>query len=421
MVKKIKLPNGLRVLFVPQKAGLTSTVLVLVEAGSEYETKDINGLSHFLEHMCFKGTAKRPEFGAIAQELDALGAEYNAFTGQEYTGYWAKVEKRKFPDILELISDLYLNPIFNPEEIEKERGVVTEELNMYEDTPMRKVQDLFNELLHGDQPAGWDVGGRKEVIQRLLREDFIKYRNKHYVASKTIVIISGNFNRKLATRRIKEYFGGLPKAVKAKKIKTKLGQRHARTLAKFKESEQGHLVIGVPAFNVFDDRRVVLSVLANVLGGGMSSRLFRKVRDELGAAYYIRAETESALDHGNLAVSAGVAHPKTEEVIKAIIAEFKRLRDEPVPKKELQKAKDHLTAGLVLGLETSDQLASFYGGQEVLKGSFVSPEEFVRKVQAVTAEEIRKVAKLIFKKEKLNLAVIGPYRDEAKLKKLLSI
>ena len=172
--KKITLPNGLRILLVPRAASLAASVLILVEAGSEYETKRINGLSHFLEHMMFKGTTNRPRVGQIAEELDALGAQYNAFTGQEYTGYWAKVEARKLPNILEIVSDLYLNPVFNAEEIEKERGVVIEEMNMDEDTPRRKIWDDFSLLLYGDQPAGWDVSGKKEIIKRLAKDDFIK-------------------------------------------------------------------------------------------------------------------------------------------------------------------------------------------------------------------------------------------------------
>ena len=205
MLKKKILDNGLRIILAPQKGSLTATSLVLVEAGSEYETKDINGLSHFLEHMCFKGTTSRPKSGMISEELDSLGAEYNAFTDQQYTGYWAKVEKNKLADALELISDLYINPIFNQEEINKERGVVIEELNMYEDTPMRKVGDYFNNVIFGNQPAGWDVGGTKEVISKLNREHFVEYRARHYVPAKTIVVISGNFSEPKVFKDIKKY------------------------------------------------------------------------------------------------------------------------------------------------------------------------------------------------------------------------
>ena len=225
MVKKIVLKNGLRIILAPQKSSQAATALVLVEAGSEYETKNINGLSHFLEHLAFKGTVKRPQPGMIAAELDALGSEYNAFTSQEYTGYWAKAQNKKLPKILDIVSDLYLNPIFNPQEIEKERGVVIEEINMFEDTPMRRVHDFFMELLYGDQPAGRDVGGRKEVIRRLQREDFLKYRTKHYVPQATTIVVSGNFDEGKTVRIIKTIFGGIKKQPKSPKFKTKEFQK----------------------------------------------------------------------------------------------------------------------------------------------------------------------------------------------------
>jgi len=420
MVKKFKLKNGLRIIFVPQK-GPTATAMVLVEAGSEYETKKINGLSHFLEHLCFKGTKKRPEPGMISRELDSLGAESNAFTNQEYTGYWAKVQKRNFEKILEIIADLYLNPIFNPKEIDKERGVVIEELNMYEDTPMRKVEEIWYNLVYGDQPAGWDIGGKKELVKNIKREEIIKYRARHYVASKTLVVVSGNFNAQKTKTLIQKYFGSLPKTARLKKAKTKTPAKGPKAIAKFKKSEQDHLVLGVPGFDIFDKRRYALYVLASVLGYGMSSRLFHKIREELGAAYYVRANSNEALDHGEFSVATGTANPKTEAVIGAILREFSRLKEELVSQKELKKAKDIIISSMVMGLETSDQLANFYGIQEILAEKLFSPEEISKRVRAVTAEDVRAVARAIFKKERLSLAVIGPYKDARKFKKLLSV
>lgn len=420
MVSKITIPNGLRIILAPQ-GSLAATVLVLVEAGSEYETKKINGLSHFLEHMCFKGTTKRPDTGMIAQELDSLGAEYNAFTSQEYTGYWAKAEKEKIKQLIDLIGDLYLNPIFNPQEIEKERGVVIEEINMYEDTPMRKVQDYFGRLLYGDQPAGWDVAGTKEILMKLSREDFVKYRGEHYIAPATVVVIAGGFEEKKVLKQIKDLFGDLPKKGKILKPKTKESQKSPQILAKFKKADQSHLVLGVRAFDVFDKRRHALGVLSNILGGGMSSRLFRRVREELGAAYYIRSGVDLLLDHGFLSVSSGVTHPKVNEVIGVILEEFKRLTVEPVSAEELQKAKDHMVGNLILGLETSDGLAGFHGEQEILSGETESPKKVMENIRKVTSEEIMAVAKHIFKNDRLNLAIIGPYKTGAPFKKILTL
>lgn len=419
MFKKTTLKNGLRLILVPQPATLAATVLILVEAGSEYETKRINGLSHFLEHMVFKGTTNRPKSGMIAHELDSLGAEYNAFTGNEYTGYYAKVQKEKVDKAIDIVSDLYLNPIFNPAEIEKERGVIIEEINMYEDTPMRRVHEFFTGLLYGDQPAGWDIAGQKEVIQTLMQEDFIKYRGEHYVAPKTVVVVSGNFDEKMIRVQAEKAFSHLKKEKVIKKPATHEKQAEPELVLKYKESDQSHLVLGVRAFDIFDKRRHALQVLGDVLGGGMSSRLFHKVREELGAAYYVKADSDLMLDHGYFAVSAGVDHGKIEAVIKVILEEMKRLTKELVPAEELQKSKDHMIGNFILGLESSDELGSFYGGQEIVTKKLLSPDEIIKKVKNVKAEEIREVAKFIFQNSKLNLAVIGPYKEEESFRKIL--
>jgi predicted Zn-dependent peptidase len=417
--KKIVFPNGLRLILVPQPQSVAATVLILVEAGSEYETKRVNGISHFLEHLVFKGTAKRPQVGKIAEELDALGAEYNAFTGQEYTGYWAKAEHRKLPRIFELISDLYLNPIFNPAEIEKERGVIIEEINMYEDTPMRRAQELFGRALYGDQPAGWDIAGEKKIVQRITREEVIRYRAAHYVPGATVVVVAGSFTAARVQEEVKAAFGALPRGRKEAKSRTRVGRPAVRALVKFKKSDQTHLVVGVPACTVFDAERYPLEVLANVVGGGMSSRLFRRIREELGAAYYVRAGVELFADHGHFAVSVGADHAKVPLVLTTVREELARLTRELVGARELAKAKDHLVGGLFLGIETSDELASFYGGQEIITRKLERPEEVARRVRKVTAADVQRVARAFFRDSHLSLAAIGPYRTNAPFLKLL--
>src|SRR3989344_7246823 len=207
--KKIVLGNGLRIILNSRKESLTTTVLVLVATGSKYETKEISGISHFLEHLCFKGTTNRPTALKITSELDALGAEYNAFTGEEYTGYHAKADARHTDKILEIVSDLYVNPIIPKEEIEKEKGVIIEEINMYEDLPMRKVQEVFTELLYGDQPAGWPIAGKKEVIQRMTREEIVNYRNAHYVGKATAILVSGAFDETAVMKKIEAGFANV--------------------------------------------------------------------------------------------------------------------------------------------------------------------------------------------------------------------
>jgi len=405
------LGNGLRVIFVPEPHSLATMAMVLVEAGSKYEPRELNGISHFLEHMCFKGTTKRPTALKIASELDGLGAQYNAFTSHEYTSYYAKARNESLDKILDAVADLYLDPLFEEKEIEKEKGVIVEEINMYEDRPEKKVQDLFMELLYGDQPAGWPVAGKKEVIQKVGREDFVNYRAKHYVPQATIVVIAGKFNEEKTPKKIEEYFDSLPKGPKGVKIAVKESQDAPKELVHFKKSDQTHLVLGFRAFSILDDRRFTLDVLSDILGGGMSSRLFQKIREEMGAAYYVGAGAALYSDHGEVSMSAGIDHKKIREVIMAAIQEFARLKDENVSEEELKRTKDHLIGNLYLSLETSDQLGYFYGGQEVMGLELKTPEELANRLNAVSAEDIRTLARELFVLEGLNLALVGPFEN----------
>ncbi|MEK7657805.1 MAG: pitrilysin family protein [Patescibacteria group bacterium] len=417
---KITLENGLRIITAPKPDSLTVTVLVLVEAGSKYETKEINGISHFLEHMCFKGTKKRPRSIDINSEFDGIGAVNNAFTGHEYTGYYAVAEPRHFDKILDLVSDIYLNSVLPEKEIDKERGVIIEEINMYEDLLKRKVQELFTGLLYGDQPAGWDIAGRKEVIQKLSRNDFLKYRDEHYLAQATIIAAAGNIPEQ-AVEKIKKIFGGVKIGDKIGKIKTIEKQKKPEVMTRFKKTSQAHLVLGVRAFDIFDERRHAVNVLADILGGSMSSRLFQKIREEMGAAYYVGVDADLYTDHGYLAAFAGVDNKKIIEVIEAILEEFKKMAVQKVAEKELQKAKDHLTGTMMISLETADALANFYGGQELMTKEILTPKELAVKIQAVKAEEIQAVAKDIFQNNKLNLAIIGPFKDKERFEKILTL
>ncbi len=419
MFKKIVLDNGMRVILVPQKDSLSTTVLVLVEAGSKYETKEINGVSHFLEHMCFKGTKKRPKPIDIAVELDSLGAAYNAFTAQEYTGYYAKVRSNHLDKALDIISDIYLNQIFDSQEIKKEKGVIVEEINMYEDDPKRKIWSIFMELLYGDQPAGWDIAGTKETVRNMRQADFFKYHQDNYVAKATIVVVAGSFNESEALDKVKNYFNGISTAEKISKEKTKESQSQPGIILKYKDTDQTHIVLGTRAFDVFDKRRYVLDILSGVLGGGFSSRLWRKIRDEMGAAYYVGCGDDLYSDHGYLVVPAGIDTSRVDEIISAILGELKRLVSEEIGGKDLDLAKEHLIGDLVLGLETSNSLAGFYGGQEILTKKIITPEQLIEKLKSVSAKEVMDLAQDIFKNEKLNLAIIGPFKEKEKFEEIL--
>lgn len=403
--------NGLTLLLVPTPGSIATTFMVLARAGSKYETKTMNGISHFLEHMMFKGTETRPSALQISSELDGVGAQYNAFTGHEMTAYYAKVKNEFGLRALDIISDLYLNPIFDEKEIEKEKGVIVEEINMYEDLPQRKVQELFLQCVYGDQPAGWPIAGSRENVRSFGREDFLRYRKAHYVPQATVLVVAGGFEPREVISFLRKQFSHVFAGAKSPKKKVIDSQAKPRELIFSKESDQTHLVLGFRAFSLFDRRKYVLQVLTDVLGGGMSSRLFHRIREEMGAAYYVRASDDLYSDHGFLSMSAGVTHAKAKDVLRAGLQEFSRLCKEKVSEKELVKAKDHIIGTFSLSLETSDEVALFYATQEILSMRLQRPEEAIQKIRAVTAEDMRGVARTLFRANRLNFALVGPFQQ----------
>ncbi len=416
---KTTLKNGLRVITVPMADNPSVTVLVMVQVGSKYENKKNSGLSHFLEHMVFKGTARRPKAIDISKELDSIGSHYSAFTAQEFTGYYAKADKRHLDKIIDIISDMYLNPLFEQSEIEKEKGVIVEELRMYEDLPQQKVQEIFMELLYGDNPAGWNIGGTETNVRSFTKDDFQEYRKKHYVASSTIVVVSGSFDESTILSKIEKAFETISQDNKGTKLPVSEIQKEPQVLLQLKETDQTHLVLGNRSFSTTDPRIPTMLVLTTILGRGMSSRLFSKMRDTLGICYYVRAENNTFTDHGYFAISAGVDNTRVLEAIDGIVEECQRLKDEIVTEDEIKKAKDYISGTTMLELETSDSRAEYCGYQESIKNRIDNPDELIKKVQAVTALDINKLAKEIFVNESLNFALVGKMKDEAKIKEHL--
>ncbi|MFH1455134.1 MAG: pitrilysin family protein [bacterium] len=416
---KKKLKNGMRIITVPMKENPTTTVLVLVETGSKYENKDNNGISHFLEHMCFKGTSRRPSAFDITKELDTIGAHYNAFTGQEYTGYYAKSDYKNLDTILDVVSDMYLNPIFPEKEIEKEKGVIIEEINMYQDLPQRMVWDVFHKLLYGDHPAGWNIAGTKEIIKKINRADFIDYRSKHYVANATTVVVAGKINEKDVFKKVSTAFKDIGKWKKDDKEKVLENQKTPQASIHYKDTDQTHIILGVRSFNTYNKYNPIIMVMDSVLSGGMSSRLFQKLRDEMGICYYVGADNNEYTDHGFFSVFAGVDSKRVKEAVTTILVEMNELKNNLVKSEELNKAKQHLIGSLNLGLESSNSLAMYYGGQEVLRKELKKPEDIIKEIKAVTADEIKFVAERIFKDGGLNLAIVGKFKDDKEFKEIL--
>ena len=421
MFEKTTLKNGLRVITVPVKNTKAVTVLVLVGTGSKYEKKEINGISHFLEHMFFKGTKKRPSTLKIAETLDKIGGTFNAWTSKEFSGYFAKVDSRHLDLALDWVSDIFLNSKIETQQLEKEKGVIIEELNMYLDTPVKYIGDLWEKLLYGGQPAGWKTIGTKENILRFKRKDFLNYLKNHYSVLNSIVCVAGNFNQKEILPKIKKYFKKIRKKPPLGKIAVKESQEKPGLLLYFKKTDQTHLSLGVRGYDLFGPQRYAQEILATILGGNMSSRLFTKIRGEKGLAYYIQTDSELYTDSGYLVTQTGVPHQDVIKVINLILEEYKNVRDKKISKEELQKAKDYLKGSLNLSLESSDAQASFYAFQELLTGKILTVEEKLKMIEKVSSDDIQNVAKEIFKPQKLNLVLIGPHKNDKLFKEILTI
>lgn len=421
------LPNGLRVFAIPMPSFESATVLVMVSAGSRYESNHNNGISHFLEHMAFKGTKKRPKAIEISTLIDGIGGECNAFTGKETTGYYIKSKADHITLSMDILSDMLQNSLFRESEIDKERGVILEEINLYEDTPVRKIGDVYERLLYGDTPMGWDIAGQKEVIKKIKKQDFLSYLAGLYSAHNITVVVAGGIDSTKTLGLVDKYFGRMKRFDTKRYAKIIEAQTKPSVLVKHKKTEQVHLALGVRTVSLSHKDRYALAVLSAILGGGMSSRLFHEVREKRGLAYYVRSSSDHYQDCGSLVTFSGVDPKRVEEAIKVMIDVYQKIAhpkskgDGHISKEELKKAKEFIKGHLVLELEDSRAVASFYAVQELLEKSIDNVEEILAKIEKVTLEEVQEVGKKYFTNANLNLAVIGDFPDGQRFEKLLEL
>ncbi|HEX8965614.1 MAG TPA: pitrilysin family protein [Patescibacteria group bacterium] len=420
--KKV-LKNGLRLIVVPMESFESATVLVMVGAGARFENKQNNGISHFLEHMAFKGTEKRPSAIAIAGAIDGIGGEFNAFTDKEITGYYVKANAAHVELCIDILSDMLQNSKFDATELDKERGVIIEEINMYEDSPMQKLSDIYEELLYGDTPMGWDVAGTKDVIRSVKREDFLSYMNSLYSPSNMTVVVAGGVKVEEVEKMVEKYFSKMKAFDTVRYDKVIDSQEEPKVLLKPKKTEQVHIAVGVRTVSMHHEDRYALQVLASLLGGGMSSRLFEEVREKRGLAYYVYSRSMMFSDCGSFVSQAGVDPKRVKDAIEVIVAEYKRItKPGNITAQELKKAKEYLKGHFVLGLEDSETVANYYAKQEILEGGKLqTPVEKLEKIDSVTAEQVEKVAQKYFTEKTLNLAVIGNFEDGQEFKSLLKL
>lgn len=420
-IDESKIENGLTVLSSAVAGTKSATVLLLVKAGSRYETKKLNGIAHFAEHMFFKGTKKRPTSLQIVSEIDGLGAEFNAFTSKEYTGFYIKAASSHLDLISEVLSDMLLNSKFDQEEIDRERNVIAEELRMYLDTPMRHIGDVYEELLYGDQPLGWDTVGTLESLKNINRDDFLAYNSKYYLGPNMVFNISGDVTETKAKELAEKYFSALPNQSSPAFLPVKFEQDKPQLKLFYKDSEQAHLCLGVRGYPLGNPDRYKIAVLNAILGSSMSSRLFIQLRERRGLAYYVRSGVEEYHDSGSLAAQAGVEPKNINEAIKVLLAEFNLIANQEPDEAELTKAKEYLKGRLVLELEDSREVATMFGLQQLLEGKTRTPEAIMAEVDKITSAEVTEVAQKLFKNPSLNLAIIGPFKDETKFIKDLKL
>jgi predicted Zn-dependent peptidase len=420
--ERTTLDNGLRLLTASMPQVASTTCFVFLAAGSRYETAETNGIAHFAEHMFFKGTERRPTARDIGMAIDGIGGEFNAFTGKEYTGYYVKCAAQHQGIAFDVLTDMLRHSKFLEEEIEREKGVIVEEMNMYFDTPRDSIGGVYDDLLYGDQPLGWDIIGRKETVRGATRQTFLDYIGRWYKPSRMVVGIAGRLDGDVQAE-VERLFGDLePGAADAPPpLKALPNGSGARVKVETKQSDQAHLVIGVPSRPLDHPDRYILQVLATVLGGGMSSRLFTEVRERRGLAYYVYSVNQSYTDAGSLHAQAGVDINRIDEAVSTIVDQLKRIVDEAVPVDELEKAKNFAKGRFVLQLENPQGLILFGLRREVLEGAAVEPDEILAAIDAVTVEDVRRVAQEVVGSNALRLALIGPFEDADRFEKLLTV
>jgi predicted Zn-dependent peptidase len=416
--QRTTLANGARVLTAPMSHAQSVSCFLMYAAGSRYERREESGIAHFAEHLFFKGTERRPTARDIATEIDAIGGEFNAFTGKEVTAYYVKCAAETRDVALDVLVDMLRNSRFDADEIEREKGVIVEEMNMYADTPRSYIGNVWERHVYGDQPLGWDIIGTEETIRAATRETFAGYLDRWYRPERMVIGLGGRVGDDVS-ERLEQLLGDLPAEATGTPEAVVLPEDGGPVRIHTKQSDQAHLVIGAPSYPHGHPDRYALQLLATVLGGGMSSRLFTEVRERRGLAYYVYCGNNSYADAGTLAAQAGVDLNRIDEAVETIVAELRRVVTESVPADELEKARSFAKGRFVLGLESPHATIMFGLRREVLEGRAIEPDEVLAGLDAVTVEDLERVAAEILGGS-LRLAVIGPFDDPARFERLLA-
>lgn len=414
------LANGLTLITIDLPRLESVTTLVAVGAGSRYEVRKINGISHFLEHMFFKGSKKYPGAELIANLVDGVGAINNAATSKEFTHYWIKSSGKYVELALDILSSMIKESLLSNEEIEREKGVIVEELRMYRDLPQRYVWDLYEKLQFGDQPLGWDIGGDEKTVNSITQQDLFSYMDSLYTPKNMVLVLAGKLPKNLLTL-VEKYFNNLPKRSKFSfKPYVKTKQSQVRAGLYYKKTDQANIVLGVEGYDRYSKKRFAARVLSTILGEGMSSRLFLQVRERRGLAYHIGCDYSPFVDTGVFTVDAGIKLEKIEEGLKIIKQELEKVTSVKVTAGELKKVKEMIRGRLAIRAESTNFLAEYFGVNFILDREIETFEQFLKQIDSVTEEDVIAVAKDLIKNQKFNLQIIGPFKDHDPFIKILN-
>ncbi len=405
------LKNGVRLVVAPMTGTETATVLAMFGTGSRAEVPTEMGIAHFTEHLFFKGTPKRPTTLDVAAAIEDVGGEFNAFTDKEHTAYYTKLPAKHLERGFDFISDLVSHPLLPEDEVEREKSVIIEEINMYEDTPMRNVAEIIDTTVWGDTPMGWPIAGTRETVTAISRQQVADFIKTHYTAENLVLVITGNVTEQNVQELAAQYFGQLPSPAPAKPVAATLTVG-PRQMIKTKATEQTHFVLAFPTFAISDPRRPILRVLATLLGGGMSSRLFISVRERQGLCYYIHAQAQQFSDTGLLQIQAGVDTTRLNQALQATAKEVARLKSELAEPAELQRAKEIIKGRLLIRMEDSEELANLFANQLSTGQSLQTPDDLIAQIDNVTSEQVKTLAEELFVSPELSLATVGPVKAE---------
>ena len=412
------LSNGLRVVTAPLDHAKSEACYVMLAAGSRYERAGNRGIAHFAEHMFFKGTERRPSSRDLTTLIDGIGGEFNAFTSKEYTGYYVRCAGERRDTALDVLLDMLRHSRFDPDEIEREKGVILEEMNMYQDTPRDHIGTVYETLMFGDNPLGWETLGTKDTIRGATRDTFVDYVGEWYTPERMVIGVAGMVGDDL-TPMLEELLGDMSPDGSRRPAPAQLDRSPGPHIAvHHKDADQAHLILGVPSYPIEHPDRYPLQMLSAVLGAGMSSRLFLEVRERRGLAYYVHGMNHSYTDAGSLLAQAGVDIKRIDEAIKVIVEQFALMASETVDAEELEKSRALIKGRFVLRTEAPQGLIMYGLNREVLEGHVLEPDELLAQIDAVTSEDVQRVAQELIGRDKLHLAVIGPF-DEGRFDDVL--